>query len=161
MRRAELVRYLILGVQREGNRLLSQALRPLGLTPSQAEVLRVLHERAPLTLNQLGVLLICESGTSPSRLVDRLVAVDLVHRVTSAEDRRHVTLTLTEQGVRLAEQVAEAEEALYHQIDAVLKEHDAQALTDFLAAFIAELPAGQALQRRRRPDRDVGGPGTN
>lgn len=151
MRRAELMRYLVLGAQREGNRLLGQALRPLNLTPSQAEVLRVLHDRQPLTLNRLGQLLICESGSSPSRLIDRLVAVDLVHRETSADDRRQVTLTLTEQGVRLAQQVAEVENELYRKIDAALEEHDDQALTGFLTAFIAGLPAGQALDRRRQP----------
>ena len=42
----EELRYLILAVQREGNRRLAQALRPHGVTPAQAEVLRLLQERA-------------------------------------------------------------------------------------------------------------------
>lgn len=54
-------------------RLLAADLRPLGVTPSQAEVLRVLADHQPLTLIGLGELLICETGGSPSRLVDRLV----------------------------------------------------------------------------------------
>lgn len=44
MRIAEELRYLILAIQREGNRLLAAELRPLGVTPSQAEVLRVLSD---------------------------------------------------------------------------------------------------------------------
>jgi hypothetical protein len=64
MRAAEELRYLILALQREGNRLLAAGLRPLGLTPSQAEVLRVLAERQPLTLSALGQLVVGHSATA-------------------------------------------------------------------------------------------------
>ena len=59
MRTAEELRYLILAIQREGNRLLAADLRPLGITPSQAEVIRVLadqgrvHPGSPGTLHFL------------------------------------------------------------------------------------------------------------
>ncbi len=89
--------YLVLAAQREGNRILTEALRPLDLTPSQAEVLRVLQEHQPLSLIALGDLLVCESG-SPSRLVNGLVEADLVKRVPSASNGRMVTLTLTAAG---------------------------------------------------------------
>lgn len=65
MRPAEELRFLILAVQREGNRVLGQALKPLGVTASQAEVLRVLQDRQPLTLSGLGSLLVCEAATAP------------------------------------------------------------------------------------------------
>ena len=64
----EQLRYLLLAAQREGNRFLADALEPLGLTPSQAEALRVLQDWQPLALVELGGLLVCEQG-SPSRLV--------------------------------------------------------------------------------------------
>src|SRR5512132_4399231 len=80
MKVAEELRYLVLAIQREGNRLLAAELKPLGITPSQAEVLRVLRDHGPLTLNALGGLLVCETGNSPSRLVDRLVARGLIQR---------------------------------------------------------------------------------
>src|SRR5215212_5438791 len=44
MNEVEELRYLVLAAQREGNRMLAQGLRPLGLTPSQAEVETVLHD---------------------------------------------------------------------------------------------------------------------
>ncbi len=44
------LRYFMLAVQREGNRSLTEVLRPLDLTPSQAEVLRVLQDFQPLSL---------------------------------------------------------------------------------------------------------------
>jgi DNA-binding MarR family transcriptional regulator len=156
MRPAEELRYLILAAQREGNRLLGQALKPLGITSSQAEVLRVLEDRQPLTLTGLGELLICESGNNPSRLVDRLTAVGLVDRQVSALDRRHIELSLTEKGARLVRQVAEIEEDLYRSIDAAAGGRDIDQITGFLRTFVADLPAGQALARRVDAARETG-----
>ncbi|MDR8407836.1 MarR family transcriptional regulator [Nonomuraea sp. 3-1Str] len=148
MRAAEELRYLILAAQREGNRLLGQALKPLGITPSQAEVLRILADHRPLTLSGLGELLVCESGNSPSRLVDRLATVGLVDRKVSAHDRRHIELSLTEEGMRLAGQITDIEHDLYRSIDAAAEGRDVDQITGFLRAFVADLPAGQALARR-------------
>ena len=58
MRDAERLRYLVLAAQREGNRMLTEQLRSLGVTPSQAEGLRVLADRGPLSLKQVGELLV-------------------------------------------------------------------------------------------------------
>ncbi|WP_159849189.1 MarR family winged helix-turn-helix transcriptional regulator [Nocardia sp. CY41] len=148
MRRAEELRYLILAAQREGNRMLGQALRPLGLTPSQAEVVRVLHERQPLTLNGLGDLLVCESGNSPSRLVDRLATAGIVRRQPSEYDRRHIELSLTVEGARLAALITEIEEHLYESIDHASDRYDTDQITGFLWSFVGSTPAGQALARR-------------
>ncbi|MGW5364827.1 MarR family winged helix-turn-helix transcriptional regulator [Actinopolymorpha pittospori] len=152
MRPAEELRFLILAAQREGNRMLARALHPLGITPSQAEVIRLLQERQPLTLSGLGDLLVCESGNSPSRLVDRLVSIGLVRREVATHDRRHVELSLTEDGVRVARQVSEVEEDLYRTVDAVAGEYDLTQVAGFLRAFVADLPAGQALARRTSGD---------
>jgi MarR family transcriptional regulator, organic hydroperoxide resistance regulator len=148
MRPAEELRYLILAAQREGNRLLAQSLRGLGVTPSQAEVLRLLHERQPLTLSGLGELLVCESGNSPSRLVDRLTATGLVRRQVPERDRRQVELSLTDEGVRVARRIAEIEDDLYGSIDSALHERDFAQISGFLWDFVGDLPAGRALARR-------------
>ncbi|MFI6786599.1 MarR family winged helix-turn-helix transcriptional regulator [Nonomuraea sp. NPDC050383] len=148
MRPAEELRYLILAAQREGNRLLGQALRPLGITPSQAEVIRILQERGPLTLNGLGELLVCESGSSPSRLVDRLVAAGLLKREVATHDRRHIELSLTAEGAQLSKKITKIEDDLYRAIDTAAEGHDLEHLFGFLRAFVADLPAGQALSRR-------------
>src|SRR5207253_4561867 len=108
----EQLRYLILAAQREGNRFLADALQPLGLTPSQAEALRVLQDWQPLALIELGSLLVCEQG-SPSRLVAGLIAAGYVEREPSPEDKRKVVLTLTPRGQEVANQVAEVESTLY------------------------------------------------
>lgn len=148
MRPAEEFRYLVLAAQREGNRLLGHALKPLGITTSQAEVIRILHDRQPLTLNGLGKLLVCESGTSPSRLVDRLVAAGAIRRASTEHDRRHIELRLTEQGEHLAEEIIQIEERLYQMIDTLIDGPGLDQVNAFLRAFVRDFPAGQALARR-------------
>jgi DNA-binding MarR family transcriptional regulator len=147
MRTAEELRYLVLAADMEGKRLLAQQLRPLGLTPSQAEVLRVLADHAPLSLNGLGSLLVCESGSSPSRLVDRVVARGLVDRRPGSADGRAVELTLTPEGARLSKEVAAIEEAMYAILDGIAGP-DIGATLDLLRTFIDGSPSGQALARR-------------
>ncbi|WP_323377089.1 MarR family winged helix-turn-helix transcriptional regulator [Streptomyces smaragdinus] len=148
MRKAEHLRFAILAAQREGNRLLIQALKPHGITPSQAEVLRLLQQHGPLSLNGLGQLLVCESGTNPSRLVERVVAAGLVERRTDPTDRRYLNLSLTPEGERLATEVAGVEERLYASLDAAAVGLDADALLAFLHRFIDALPSGEALNKR-------------
>ncbi|HEU4543227.1 MAG TPA: MarR family transcriptional regulator [Jiangellaceae bacterium] len=149
MRPAEELRYLILAIQREGNRLLAADLRPLGVTPSQAEVLQVLAHHQPLTLLGLGELLVCETGGSPSRLVDRLVAAGLVRRNTDPADRRQITLTLTEDGQRLSAQIATVEQQLYRTIDQLTLDTPVHETLTLLRKVASAFPAGQALARRR------------
>jgi DNA-binding MarR family transcriptional regulator len=148
VRQAELVRYLVLAAQREGNRRLTQNLRSLGLTPSQSEVLRILHDHEPLTLTGLGELLVCESGTNPSRLVDRLVAAGLVERTTATDDRRQVTLTLTEDGREAEVGVRLVEQRLYADLDAASDGMDLGPTIELLQRIVAGQPAGVALARR-------------
>lgn len=148
MEPVEEIRYLMLAVQREGNRILTEALRPLDLTPSQAEVLRVLQEFQPLSLIALGDLLICETG-SPSRLVNGMVEAGLIERVPSTTNRRMVTLTLTEKGQERAERVREVEQAMYGMMTELLGEVSLPDIQALLWRFIEGRPAGDALARRK------------
>src|SRR3989442_10407256 len=66
-------------LQRALERGANEAMRPLGLTGAQADALTVLRQAGPLSLGELGELLIAEAG-HPSRLVDRLGEAGLVER---------------------------------------------------------------------------------
>lgn len=147
MKPIEEFRYLMLAAQREGNRQLADALRSLHLTPSQAEVLRVLQDHEPLSLIALGDLLVCETG-SPSRLVQGLVEADLVERTASASDKRMVTLRLTPAGKAKATQVAEVEEQLYQEYADMVKGVPLPAILELLWRYVQGKPAGMALARR-------------
>lgn len=110
--RAAWLRYTILAVQREGNRLLTDKLRPVGVTPAQAEVLTVVDEWGPLHLRRLGSLLVCEAG-SPSRLVAALVAKGLLERAADPADRRRLAIGLTAAGRLVVDAIHHTEQELY------------------------------------------------
>ncbi|HET7478126.1 MAG TPA: winged helix DNA-binding protein [Rubrobacteraceae bacterium] len=152
MNEIEELRYLVLAAQREGNRMLTQRLRPLGLTASQAEVLRVLQDHQPLSLIELGGLLVCETG-SPSRLVGGLVEAGLVERTLSEADKRMITLSLTREGEQTASEVAEVEAALYRTITEALNSEEISGVLAALRRLVAGRPAGEALSRRSRLSR--------
>ena len=147
MQPIEELRYLILAAQREGSRLLAEALRPLHVTPSQVEALRVLQDHEPLSLIALGDLLVCETG-SPSRLVQGLVEDGLVERIPSSTDKRMVTLTLTNLGRETAAKVGALESQFYAATAGLLKDAPLPEILDLLWRFVEGRPAGMALARR-------------
>src|SRR4051812_48796854 len=123
----EELRYLVLGAQREGNRVLTELLRPVGVTASQAEVLAVVRAGGPLTVREIGERLVCETG-SPSRLVASMVDAGLLERRGRPGDRRAVELSLTAKGEAAAAKVAEAERGLYDFLASTLGEREIAAL---------------------------------
>jgi len=143
----EELRYLILAAQREGNRILGDLLRPAGLTPSQAEVLRVLAEHGPMALMDLGARLVCENG-SPSRLVDELVAAGLVARAPAADDRRRVRLSLTSTGRDSAQLAHTVEQQLHDLIAGLIPPQDLEVANRVLWRLVTGRPAGEALATR-------------
>jgi MarR family transcriptional regulator, organic hydroperoxide resistance regulator len=154
VRNAERIRYLTLAVQREGNRRLTAELKPLGLTPAQSEVLRILGEHAPMTLTELGRMLVCESGVNPSRLVDKLVASRLVWRVPSARDRREVSLTLSDAGAEREQAIRAIEDHIYAELESTFGEIDVDGLIAYLELLVAGQPAGIALAKRIAAEKD-------
>jgi DNA-binding MarR family transcriptional regulator len=145
-REMEALRYGILALQREGQRQLAHLLQPVGLTPSQAEVVRVVAEFGPVHIRKLGSLLVCEAG-SPWRLVDSLVRKGILAKHVDPEDVRRTLVSLSAEGVRAAARIGEIEEAFYRLF--------AQRLPDVpyscsaaIERLLANTPAGKALTRR-------------
>ncbi|CAN5517897.1 winged helix DNA-binding protein [soil metagenome] len=149
MKPAERLRYLVLAAQRDGNRVLAGALAPLGLTPAQAEAIRVVADYGPLSLTALGELLVCEAGTNPSRLVDRVVSAGLVERTVDVADRRRVTLQLTDAGRAIEAGVAQVEAGLAAAIaERLAAVPDLDAVLSALEELTGGMPAGEAYRRR-------------
>lgn len=155
MKPVEELRYLILAAQREGSRTFAEILKPLGLTPSQSEVLLVLYGYEPLSLIELGELLVCETG-SPSRLVNKLVKAGLIEQKQSEIDSRKVKLTLTQSGRNIVSSIIAAEEKFHASINPMLEGYPIQELIDLLWQQVKGKPAGNALVRRktRKPRRN-------
>lgn len=70
------------------------------LSPVQLRALTALQEYGPSNLAQLAEEMGVTVSTA-SRLVDRLVGADWVHRTQAPHNRREISLTLTAQGTSL------------------------------------------------------------
>lgn len=145
IRRAELLRYLVLAAQREGTRLFAARLKKLGTTPSQAEMLRVIQESDAISVKQLGERLICEGG-NPSRLVAALIKRGLAEAAPAKSDRRMLAINLTAKGYELAEQIKIEEEAFYDEIERYSNSVDS--LEDQLLFIIRGTRSARALNLR-------------
>ncbi|BCL29646.1 MarR family winged helix-turn-helix transcriptional regulator [Streptomyces aurantiacus] len=141
------LRYLLLAAQREGARQMTGQLKPLNLTPAQAEILLVLAERAPLTLAELGRLIVCESG-SPSRIVDTLTKRGLVDREPGQVDRRVVHLRLTSRGEELMPVLRTIDARTDAMIVDRLSAEEQAVMTRGLRRILDGTPSGTALAAR-------------
>ncbi|MCA1682989.1 MAG: MarR family winged helix-turn-helix transcriptional regulator [Actinobacteria bacterium] len=117
--------------------VLARALAECGqdVTVPQFRALDALDHAAPLRLLALAELL----GAQPSvatRLCDRLVAKDLMVRVRSDDDRREVSLDLTEAGAKLVRVVNASRRAEVHRILRRVPARQRQQMVAALDAFV-------------------------
>ena len=121
---------------RELERRMNDAMRPLGLTGAQADALAVIGQAGPLSLKELGELLVAEAG-HPSRLVDRLVEAGLVERHAAGQDRRRVELSLTRRGRALEKRMLAA------------RDRDVTPVVDLFRDLLQYTPYAGLVERRR------------
>ena len=101
-------RYIFRSAEKEAMKKFGATLSSLNVTPNQSEVLLVLYENEPVSLKELGELLICEQK-SPSRLVQGLVEKGLIYKGTSQSDARYSVLYLTKEGKEIVPKIIEQE----------------------------------------------------
>lgn len=130
--------------------MFAAALKPLGLTPAWAEAISVLDEREPLTIRELGLLLVCE-GDHPSRLVNRMVTAGLLSTEQSPQDERARWIRLTPAARALLPALREIEDQLHSAIENTVSPTSLKACRTVLGNFVDGLPAGEALRRRASP----------
>jgi DNA-binding MarR family transcriptional regulator len=135
--------------QRELERRMNGAMRPLGLTAAQADALTVIGQAGPLSLKELGELLIAEAG-HPSRLVDRLVEADLVERRAADDDRRRIELSLTQRGRRLEKRVLAARESVLQLGRELVAGRDLRPALELLRDLLQYSAYAELVARRRQ-----------
>jgi DNA-binding MarR family transcriptional regulator len=133
-------------VHREIERRMNDALRPLGVTAAQADVILALRQTGPLSLKELGDLLVAEAG-HPSRLVDRLVEAGLVERQTATGDRRRVELSLSSRGRRLEKRITRARQPVIDNGYELLGGRDLAPALDALHALLRDSPLRDTIAR--------------
>jgi DNA-binding MarR family transcriptional regulator len=139
---------LLKALQRELERATNEAMQDLGLTAAQADALAVIGEAEPLSLKELGALLIAEAG-HPSRLVDRLVEAGLVERRPATEDRRRVVLSLTSKGRQLEGSILAARQSILELARTLIGDRDLGPTLELLRELV-ELTSFAELVARRR-----------
>lgn len=147
------LRYLILATQRESHRALAKFLRPLEISPAQAEIMLVLATYEPLTLAELGRLIVSET-VSPSRIVDGLARLGLVAREPGTVDRRVVSLRLTAAGRARIPRILKADQDMDEQFLAGVSEDEARLVGDILRTVLHGTLSGEAVERRFGPAAD-------
>jgi DNA-binding MarR family transcriptional regulator len=138
-------------VHRELDRWANEAMRPLGVTAAQADALVVISQAEPVSLKQLGDLLVAEAG-HPSRLVDRLVEAGWVARRAADDDRRKIVLTVTASGRRLVSRIVAARAEMFRAAGALLPAADLEPTLALARALLAGSPSGEIIDRRRELD---------
>lgn len=137
--------------QRELEQRMNDAVRPLGVTAAQADAIVVIGRAGPLSLKELGDLLIAESG-HPSRLVDRLVEAGLVQRRPADEDRRRLVLALTAKGRRLEARIDEARQGVVALARELFGDRDVTPALELLTDLLQFSSYAELLERRRALD---------
>ncbi|MBB4685496.1 MarR family winged helix-turn-helix transcriptional regulator [Amycolatopsis jiangsuensis] len=118
------------------------------ITLPQFRLLVILHSRGPLKHAALAELLGVTPSTA-SRMVDRLVAVDMVARQGNPSSRREVVIELTREGARIVRLVTNRRRREIAKIVETMPEGARHGLVDVLTAFAeagGEPPAGTTAE---------------
>jgi len=117
---------------------LSEALSARGLgelAPSHGEVLLALHLNEAMSMQQVAHSV---GRTKPTItvLVDKLVALEYVHKRRSPDDGRIFQVSLTAKGKRLINELSEISDSMHSKIDSILSATEKQKLTQLLTKLI-------------------------
>jgi len=89
-----------------------------GITSQQFNILRILRGSYPSPLSTLQIRdRMLDKMSDTSRIVDRLIAKELVKKVTCKADKRLVDITITEKGMKLLERLDQRQD----EMDGILK----------------------------------------
>lgn len=105
-----------------------------GITLPQFRLLVVLDSRGPLKLTALAEQLAVNPSTA-TRMVDRLVAADLLRRAANPASRRELVVSLTESGAAVVRKVTQRRRAEITRIVARMPPAQRHGLVRALSAF--------------------------
>ncbi len=120
------------------HRKLESVLEPRGITVQQYNVLRILRGAGAdgLPTLEIGERMV-ERTPGVTRLVDRLVAKELVDRVRCTEDRRVVYCRISKGGLQLIEELESPLATASRQVFSEMSKADQQSLIGLLEAVRA------------------------
>lgn len=90
------------------NTINAKHFKPYQISPQQFNILRILKGQYPKAVSA-SVLTerMIDKNSNTSRLVDKLLKKELVVRIENKQDRRRVEILITEQGLRVVDEISE------------------------------------------------------
>jgi DNA-binding MarR family transcriptional regulator len=127
---------LITAVERQLTATVAADLEREGVTIEQWRVLDELSQREGLSMSEIASLAMLPAPTL-TKIVDRLVAQNLVHRRSDPYDRRRVLVLLTARGRAVRSRLDRVMQRHESSLEAVLGRSGLEQLTDLLARLKA------------------------
>ncbi len=111
----------------------SEVLKPFDLSSEQFNVLRILRGQkgVPASLSCVQERMICKMSNT-TRLVDKLIAKDMVQRRVCKKNRRKVDITITQKGLDILTQLDGPMKALNDSFIEKLSTKEAETLNELL-----------------------------
>jgi len=148
--------YLLFQTARRREAQVDAVLEPLGLSANRARTLTIIRRLEGCSMNTLARFTAIER-TTLTREVDQLVARGLIERTTPANDRRRVSLSLTEEGEKVFAQgipiVAEATQQAMKGVDPERLREFARTLQVIMLNLVDDPDWAHDLISYARPER--------
>ncbi|MEH0154127.1 MarR family transcriptional regulator [Limibacter armeniacum] len=108
-------------------------MKPFGISPQQYNILRILRGSHPTKLSVLSIKeRMLDKTPNTTRLVDKLLAKDLVGRKRCENDRRVVYISITEAGLQLLKEIDENVKEMDAKSSMDLTDEEAETLSRLL-----------------------------
>jgi DNA-binding MarR family transcriptional regulator len=130
---------LLINIMFTGNQftlLSSRMLKQFSLTTQQFNVLRILRgqKENPISVKDMHGRML-DSSSNVSRLVDKLLAKNLITRITCPNDRRKVELTIPEKGLQLLSEIDVFLKVIKKRLRSAITEDEAKIASRILDKF--------------------------
>ena len=112
--------------------LFSEFLKPFGVSSQQFNILRILRGAKDwVSMNDIKRLMV-EKSPNTTRLCDKLIDKELAIRERSDEDRRVVSLKITDKGLALLKAIDDSNDGKHNQFMTNLSKEDAVIVSEVL-----------------------------
>ena len=130
---------LLINIMFTGNQftlLSSRMLKQFSLTTQQFNVLRILRGQKgnPISVKDMHGRML-DSSSNVSRLVDKLLAKNLITRITCLNDRRKVELTIPKKGLQLLSEIDVFLKVIKKRLRSAITEDEAKIASGILDKF--------------------------
>jgi len=138
-------------LERELIELLKEDNVCFGVTVSQCHILLEIGGKTETSIVELASVLNLDTSTL-SRSIDGLVSIGLVNRQQNPNDRRYVSISLSEQGTRVYKSIEKANNAYFSKIFRLIPEDKHDQITESFLLFFEAMKTVKNENRLKEKD---------